>query len=123
MPNASSAQGSSGKNIQLLLIVNNKRELNQFISHFCFGLQVFFKEQNKLYQISHSSLGFSQFLPRGALPPHRDPEEHLAVAPCLREEGSVAGLLLPAHLSSRLQSPGNQEGGVPGLWELDSQCL
>lgn len=58
-------------------------------------------------------------VPRGALPPNHDPEEHLAVASCLREENSVPGLRLPAHLSERLHAPWKPEGAVPGLWKLD----
>lgn len=87
-----------------------------------FSQQIFFKEQHKHHQMSDSSLGLSHSLCRGALSPHRASEEHLSVAPCLHEEDSVAGLRLPSHLSSRLQSPGKQEGGVHDFRELDSQC-
>lgn len=74
----------------------------------------FFMQQNK--QIN-SWMSFC-FL-RGALSPHHDPKEHLAVAPCLREKSCVSGLHLPSLLSERLQSPGKQKGCVPELWELD----
>lgn len=57
---------------------------------------------------------------RCALPPNHDPEEHLAVASCLREENNVPGLRLSAHLSERLHAPWKPESSVPGLWKLDS---
>lgn len=59
-----------------------------------FDLQIFIKEQHK-----YSFFDLSIFLPRGALSTHCAPDEHLAVAPCLWEEDSVARLRLPAHVS------------------------
>lgn len=56
---------------------------------------------------------------RRALPPNHDPEEHLALTSCLREENDVSGLRLSAQLSERLHAPWKPEGGVPGLWKLD----
>lgn len=64
-------------------------------------------------------VGMCARLPRGALPSRGDPEEHLTVAPWLREENGVPGLRLSAHLWERLHAAWKPEGGVPGLWKLD----
>ena len=116
--------------LQFLILLKHKKCYSSSVS-FWKPLQLLWtiKKSHDLWNLGQNELlsdvrfiswFFSRSVPRGALSPHRDPEEHLAVAPCLREEGSVAGLRLPAHLPSRLHSPGKQEGGVPGLWELDS---
>ena len=89
---------------------NLKKNIDDVESSFSFS-----QGQNKL----HHLLCVSPSLPRGALPPHRDPKERPGVAARLREEDGVARLRLPAHLSPGLQSPGEQEGGVHELRELD----
>lgn len=70
--------------------------------------------------MSHLSLYVNAPFLRGALPPNHNPEEHFTVASCLREETSVPGLHLSAHLPKRFHTAGKPEGRLPGLWKLDS---